>query len=466
MMSPRSTLARLGACLAVISLAVAACGSDDDDVGSDAITPDDTAGGADSSDDTTAGDGGTATGAADLAGESVEIFGAFANDEADRMRETLQPFIDQTGIEVDYVDSPAFDTEITTRVEGGNLPDIAVFPQPGLLLDIASETGAVPVGEYLDVQALEESLIPGFLAATTAEDGSVFGFPIRMAVKSALWYPSPEFVDSGYAIPANDVELTALEDQIIADGNTPWCLGMESGAGTGWVGTDWIEEYMLRLHGPDVYDQWVSHEIPFDSPEVRAAFEKFEELWNKEGNVVGDTQGILSLNFGDSPADLFTDSPGCHMHRQGNFITGFFPEDVQGALDENVAVAYFPPVDGGYDGNPVLAGGDLAMLLNDTPAARATMEFLSTATYGEEWAAAGGWLSPHKDFDASIYPTEVERDLFAIGADADVLRFDASDLMPGPVGTGSFWTGMVDWIGGQRSLDEVLSSIDESWPQS
>ena len=130
-------------------------------------------------------------------------------------------------------------------------------------------------------------------------------------------------------------------------------------------------------------------------PRCAAAFEKFEELWSADGNVVGGTQGILAIGFGDSPTDLFTDPPGCFMHRQGNFITGFFPDEVQEDLDANVGVAYFPPVEGGYDGNPVLAGGDLAMLLNDTPAARAVMEFLATDTFGEPWAQAGGWLSPH-----------------------------------------------------------------------
>jgi alpha-glucoside transport system substrate-binding protein len=400
----------------------------------------------------------------ELEGEEVEIFGAFASDEAGRFRETLEPLIEATGMDVEYLDSPAFDTEIVTRVEGGNLPDIAMFPQPGLLLDIAEETGAAPIGEYLDVEALEASLIPGFLDAATDSDGNVMGFPVRMAVKSALWYPVPEFEDAGYALPTSDTELTALEEQIVADGGTPWCIGMESGAGTGWPGTDWIEEYMLRLHGPDVYDQWVAHEIPFDSPEVRAAFEKFGELFAVDENVVGGTQGMLGLNFGDSPADLFTDPPGCYLHRQGNFITGFFPEDVVEDLDANVGVTYFPPFEEGFDGSPVLVGGDLAMLLIDTPAARATMEFLATETFGESWAAAGGWLSPHVGFDASVYPTEVERSLFQIGAEATVARFDASDLMPGPVGTGSFWTGMVDWVSGQRSLDEVLASIDGSWP--
>lgn len=441
----------LGA-LAAVAVAVAACGGSDDDADS----------GSNDAGDSTSADGGGGDSA--LAGQSVEVFGAFSDAEADLMTETLQPLIDETGIDVRYVSSPAFDTEITTRIEGNNAPDIAVFPQPGLLLDIAEDTGAVPVGEYLDEAALEESLIPGFLDAARNADGAAMGFPIRMAVKSALWYPIPAFEEAGYTIPTNDVELAALEDQIIADGGTPWCLGYESGPGTGWVGTDWIEEYMLRVNGPDVYDQWVAHEIDFDSPEVRAAFEKYAELWDKPDNVVGGTAGILGINFGDAPADLFTDPPGCYMHRQGNFITGFFPDDVQENLDENIGVAYFPPVEGGYDGNPVLAGGDLALLINDTAATRAVMEFLATDTYGGAWAEAGGWLSAHKGFDDSLFPTQVERDLFLIGAQADVLRFDASDLMPGPVGTGSFWTGMVDLTGGQRSLDEVLVSIDDSWP--
>jgi alpha-glucoside transport system substrate-binding protein len=389
--------------------------------------------------------------------------GAFTDAEADAFRESLQPLIDE-GVDVTYSPTPDFDTLITTRIEGGDPPDIALVPQPGLLLDIADQAEALPVSEYLDIAALEESLIPGFLDAATNADGDVMGFPMRMAIKSALWYPVPGFEEAGYEIPETQEELRALEQQIRDDGNTPWCIGAESGDATGWPVTDWVEEYMLRLHGPEVYDQWVSHDILFDSPEVRAAFEQFGEIWQTEGNVVGGSQGILSISFGDSPAGLFEDPPQCYLHRQGNFITAFFPEDVQENLDENVGVAYFPPDPNGYDGNPVLAGGDLALLLNDTPAARQTMEFLAQTDFGIAWANAGGWLSPHVGFPAEEYPTQAEADLFTIGAEADVLRFDASDLMPGPVGAGTFWTGSVDWLGGQQDLDGVLQSIDAGWP--
>jgi alpha-glucoside transport system substrate-binding protein len=408
--------------------------------------------------------GGTAEGGSEGGGGggAVEIMGAFLDDEAEGFRTALQPLIDE-GVDVTYNPTPDFDTLITTRVEGGDLPDIALFPQPGLLLDIADQTDAVPVSEYLDIEELEGSLIPGFLDATTNADDEVMGFPMRMAVKSALWYPKPAFEEAGYEIPETQEDLQALEQQIRDDGNTPWCLGMESADATGWVGTDWVEEYMLRINGPDVYDQWVAHDVVFDSPEVRAAFEAFGERWQTEGNVVGGAQGMLSIAADASTAGLFEDPPQCYLHRQGNFATAFFPDDVLENLDENVGVAYFP-AGGGYDGNPVLAGGDLALMLNDTPAARQTMEFLAQEDFGEEWAQIGGWLSPHAGFDAENYPTQVEKDLFQIGAEADILRFDASDLMPGAVGAGSFWTGIVDWVGGQSSLDQVLQSIDNSWP--
>lgn len=414
------------------------------------------------------GGGGTAEGGSEGGGGgggggSVEIMGAFLDDEAEDFRTALQPLIDE-GVDVTYNPTPDFDTLITTRVEGGDLPDIALFPQPGLLLDIADQTDALPVSEYVDLEALEASLIPGFLDAATNADGEVMGFPMRMAVKSALWYPKPAFEEAGYQIPGTQEELVALEQQIRDDGNTPWCLGMESGDATGWVATDWIEEYMLRLHGPEVYDQWVTHDVQFSSPEVKSAFEKFGERWQTDGNVVGGAQGMLSIAADASTAGLFEDPPQCYLHRQGNFATAFFPDDVQENLDENVGVAYFPPDTSGYEGNPVLAGGDLALLLNDTPAARQTMEFLSQENFGELWAQEGGWLSPHTGFDPENYPTQVEKDLGAIGAEADILRFDASDLMPGPVGAGSFWTGTVDWVGGQSDLDGVLQGIDSGWP--
>ena len=74
----------------------------------------------------------------------------------------------------------------------------------------------------------------------------------------------------------------------------------ESGAASGWPGTDWLEDLMLRSAGPNVYDKWVNHEISFDDAEVlidakglshKGTIKPFD-LQIHKGEVVGLT-GLL-----------------------------------------------------------------------------------------------------------------------------------------------------------------------------
>lgn len=406
----------------------------------------------------TAGDGGGDSGSG-----AVSIMSNFTGDEADAFRESFAAFENETGITVDYEPSPDFETVLPTRVEAGNPPDIALFPQTGLLKEMAAEGDATPLDEFMDVEAIEEKMVAGFMESTQDDQGNTFGLPMRLANKSLLWYPMPQFEEAGYEVPETQEELAELEQQIRDDGGTPWCLGMESGDATGWVGTDWVEEYMLRLHGAEAYDRWVDGELEFQSDEVRAAFEEFGRIWEDEDNVRGGPDGMLAISFQESPKEMFQEEPACWLHRQGNFVTTFFPEDVQANIDERVGVTYFPAFEG--EDEPLLAGGDFALLLNDTEEGRQLMEFMARDDFGEEWAAQGGWLSPNVNFDESTYPDDTHRQMHEAAINADLVRFDASDDMPGRVGTGTFWDAIVDWVDGRRELDEVLQSVDESWPE-
>jgi alpha-glucoside transport system substrate-binding protein len=410
------------------------------------------------------GDDGGGSGGGDGGDGVVTVFGAFTGAEADLFDESVKSFEEENGIDIQYTGSSDFTTLVRSRVQGNNAPDIALFPQPGLLLDLQSDL--VPLDDVLDVSALEETLIPGFLDAATGDDGKVYGAPMRMAVKSIVWVPKPAFADAGYTAPTSQAELVDLSEKIAATGTPPWCIGIEAGAGTGWVATDWIEEYVLRVGGPELYDKWTSHEIPFNDPKIIEAAQKFAEIWKPDGFVLGGAQGIINSPFGEAGNPMFEDPPACWMMRQGNFITGFFPKDVQADLDANVDLFVLPPVEGGYDGQPILGGGDLAGMFSDDEETTKVMEFLSSPDFGGPWAEAGGWLSPHKTFDISQYPNETTRNMAEIVAKADVFRFDGSDLMPAQVGAGTFWTGMVEWISGAKDLETVMAEIEASWPKS
>ncbi len=390
----------------------------------------------------------------------VKIMGAFRDQEAQRFEECIAVFEKQTGIEVQYEGSPEFEVQIFVQAEAGNPPDIAGLPQPGLMKEFAERGFLTPLWPGI-VQKIEGNYTPAW-KDLGSYNGKVYGVFHRVNAKSFVWYPKKAWDAAGYEIPETWDELIDLCDRIVADGGVPWSIGMESGAATGWVATDWMEDVMLRTAGPDVYDKWVNHEIPFNDPAVKRALDKVGEIWKNDDYVFGGSTTILTTYFGDAVVPLFEDPPQAWLHRQGNFITGFMPDDIQADLPAEVGVFALPEIDPKW-GTPVLGGGDQFVVFNDRPEVRQFMEFLTTWNSGKSWAQAGGAIFPYQDQDFNDYANPIERKLAEILVNAEVFRFDASDLMPAEVGAGTFWTGMTDWVSGE-SGDATLEMIEDSWP--
>lgn len=398
--------------------------------------------------------------------KKVTMLGAFGGDEEKQFVASLAEWEKSSGIDIQYTADTDFTTTVKQKVNSGDSPDIALFPQPGGLLELAEAGKVQPIDTYLDYDKLDSTLIPGFLESAESK-GRVYGAPMRMAVKSIVWYPKAAYESKGYnKQPASLQELTQVANQIKSDGTPPWCMGWESDQATGWVGTDWIEEYVLRMYGPDVYDEWIYHDIPFNDERIVKAFDEFGKLAKTQGNVLGGSRGILNTAFADAMTGAFSNPPKCYLHRQGNFATAFYPAAVQDKLDASVGIFVFPKQEGGFDGQPILGGGDLAALFNgNDDDAKKVMEFLTSDQFGGAWAKAGGWLSPHKTFDQSNYPNEVTRQMVTIASEASVFRFDGSDVMPKEVGSGTFWTEMVKWMNGASSK-ATADAIEASWPKS
>ncbi|MEL6352579.1 MAG: ABC transporter substrate-binding protein [Cyanobacteria bacterium J06627_28] len=403
---------------------------------------------------------------ADAEGSTVErantvtILGVVVGNQQAELEAALAPFEEQTGIEVIYEGTDAFTTLLPVRVDSGDSPDIAMFPQPGLMKSLAEEGALVPVTEVITREELATYYPESWIDIATVDE-DIYGIWYRTAVKSLIWYVPEQFEKNGYDIPETWDEMMALSDQMVADGGHPWCFGMESGNASGWPGTDWVEEIMLRTAGPEKYDQWVENEIPFNSPEVKKSFEYFGELVRTPDYVWGGTVAALSIPWGDSPSGLFGESPDCFMHHQGNFITSFFPDDVE--LGKDVDFFPTPDIDPQYE-NSLLVAGDIFAMLNDTPEARQLMAYLATPTAHEIWAASGGFLSANKQVELNVYPDEVSRKQAELLTNAATVRFDGSDAMPGAVGTGTFWSGMMNFVAGS-SAEDVTDNIEAYWPE-
>ena len=387
---------------------------------------------------------------------TLVILGSLTGVGQEIVEEAFAPFTAETGIQVIYEGTDAFATVLPIRVEGGDLPDLAIFPQPGLMADLAREGVLTPLNDVVDLETLTAAFSPDWINLGTVDE-QVYGLWMRSDPKSLVWYNPDAFDAAGYEIPTSWTELMALTERIADEGKTPWCFGMESGEASGWVGTDWVEDILLRTAGPDVYDQWVTHEIPFNSPPVKEALELFGEIVRNERYVRGGVVGAISTPFGDAPAPMFEQPPECYLHRQASFITDFLPDTVEPGRDTQV---FLLPGDGPTA--PLLTGGLVIALTNNTPAAQAAIQYLTTVTPHQSWAARG-YISPHQDVDFAIYPNDGVRQMAEVLAQAETIRFDGSDLMPAAVGTGTFWTEMVNYVSG-ADAEAVLSTIEASWP--
>jgi alpha-glucoside transport system substrate-binding protein len=398
----------------------------------------------------------------DNAKKTLTISGPETGSEADGFTESFKPFTDDTGIKVEYTGSRDFETQIRVAAEGGDLPDLAVIPQPGLIKDLAAKITTVPKS-VLDAH---EADFDPYLWQLATVNGKVLGVPNKGDVKSLVWYSTKTFKDKGYKIPETWDAMMALADKMKADGIAPWCIGIESGDATGWTLTDWFEDIMLRLNGPDVYDQWVAHKIPFNDPKVKAVGDIIEKVWFTQGNVLNGRQSIASTGF--AQAGLPVAEGKCGMHRQANFYGAQFKDkNIKLGETGDVNVFYLPTMSDKF-GKVVLSGGTYVVAFNNNKATLDALEFLASKDYADarNKAAKGGFLSPNKKHDTSLYTDELDRTLAKILVTANPVRFDGSDNMPSEVGAGTFWKEGTNWVLGSIDLKAFLDNVEKSWPKA
>ena len=387
----------------------------------------------------------------------VTVLGRWTGDELAAFEAAVKPFTAETGIEMQFETTSELLAVLTTRAEAGNPPDIAILPNSVLLYEFAEKGLLVDLSTFMDIEQLHSDYAQSWLDLASYE-GSLYGIFYNVGIKSLVWYSPAAFEAGGYEVPTTWDQLIALSEQIVANGGVPWCIGIESGAASGWPATDWIEDIMLRTAGPEVYDQWGNHEIPWTDPAVKEAWELFGQIARNEDYVYGGTASVPTINFADSPSPMFNDPPGCYMHHQGSFAPHFFPEGLVGIWDYDFFP--FPAIDPTY-GPPMVGWASSAVMFNDTAEARALMTYLASSEGQEAVVREARLLSPNRRVSLDVYPDDITRALATLVIEAEVFRVDASDMMPPAVGSGSFWEGAMKYVGG-TDLDAVLEEIEAS----
>ena len=398
----------------------------------------------------------------------VTVYGTIADTEAELLEESWAEWEEENDIDIQYESSKEFEAQIAVRAQGGAAPDLAIFPQPGLLKDMA-DLGYLKEAPQEVADNVSENWSEDWAEYGTY-DGTLYGAPLMASVKGWIWYSPTFFAENGYEVPTDWQGLMDLSAQIQSDTSAPpWCVGFGSDAATGWPGTDWIEDVVLRQSGTEVYDQWVANEIPFTDPQIASAFEEVGKVL-KDPNMVnagfGGTDTIVTTPFGDAANALV--SGECALHHQASFFDGFIT-DAGGTVAEDGDIwAFITPAfeAGGDEGAVVTGGGEIVGAFSDDEATQKVQAYLSSPEWANSRVSLGGVISANKGLDPENASSEILTEAISILQDeGTTFRFDASDLMPSSVGAGTFWKGMNDWVNGTDTTT-VLEQIESGWPSS
>ena len=457
---------------ATLVFALAACGGDtgtetpaDDSPAAGEATPDDGQDTADDSDttddaaDATDGDPAGSVELPDLSGEELEVAAVWTGTEEERFALVLEAFEEQTGASIQYTSTgDDIAPVLTPRVEGGNPPDVAMLPQPGLLNLFAGQGALQPVSEEVET-AIDEHYDTVWKDLGTVE-GDLYGVWFKAANKSTIWYDVEAVEAAGVTEPATWEDLVAASQTISDSGVTPWSI---AGA-DGWTLTDWFENVYLAQAGPDMYDQLTNHEIPWTDPSVEEALTTLAEIWGQDGFVV---DGALQNDFPTSVTTVFS-TGGAAMVYEGDFVAGVISGETDAVVGEDANFWPFPAL--GDDGPAVVGGGDVAVGFTDSEATMALLQWLASPEAAEIWVAEGGFTSPNASVDTSLYPDEISRGIAeSLIAAGDAFRFDMSDQMPpefgGTPGAG-MWQDLTDFLADPTDVQGVMESLESNAAQA
>jgi alpha-glucoside transport system substrate-binding protein len=440
--------------LLVVGLAVfAACGDDD---GEEATPAAETPAGTPE---------GTPEGTPAEAAGSVDVLGIWGADELAGFEAMVAPWEQSTGGNMNFTGTREIDSVLTARVEGGNPPDVALPASLGTFRAMAEAGELAPLSDCIPQEELAASY-PQSLIDLGTVNGTLYGAFMKAGNKATIWYDPGAFEEQGYEVPTTYDELIALSDQIVADGGTPWSIAEFANGGSGFPGSDFIQQFVLLESGPDVYDQWVAHEIPYNDPQIKAAWEKYGQIALTEGYVLGGPSAIVSTTFSEGGFPLFEDPPGAYMHYLGSFNEGFiaeqFPDLVAG---EDYAFFPFPSITPEFAGG-VTGDANILMIFNADPTTCSFVQHVLSADAQSIWVEQGGFTSFNTEVPLEAYPTEPARAAAEQLANPDtVFRFDADDAMPPGVGgsNGAVFQGVLSYIQG-GNLDNILTQIDATFP--
>ncbi len=397
--------------------------------------------------------GGGTTAAAKVSG-TISMVAVWTGPEGAAMQAVLDGFkAKNPDVTIKYKSAKDPGQVLTTAVQGGNPPDIAALPSPGLM------KGFVTQGALKPIDFAKSDIAANFSADWLkfgTVNGKLYGLFFKGANKSTVWYNVHAFTDAGVKAPTEWSQLLTDAKTISSSGTPAYSIG----GADGWTLTDMFENIYLRTAGPDKYDQLSDHKIPWTDPSVKTALTEMGKVLGDSKNIVGGSSGALQTNFPDSVTAVFTNPPKAAMIFEGDFVPGVVAGQSKAKPVTDYNVFPFPAVNG-KGADYVVGGGDVFVLFKDNPAAQALIKYLATPEAATIWAKRGGFSSPNKNVDVSVYPDDITRTTAGALAKATTFRFDMSDLAPAKFGGDAEFTDLQAFLKNPSDVNGAAAKLEK-----
>jgi alpha-glucoside transport system substrate-binding protein len=342
-------------------------------------------------------------------------------------------------------------TVLSTSVQGGNPPDLAAVPQPGLVRDFVDRNALKPID--FAKSTIEDNFNEGAVKVGTVE-GKLYGLLFKAANKSTVWFNVPLFEQAGVKPPDDFDAFLQGAKTLRASGTRAYSIG----ASDGWTLTDMFENIYLRQAGADKYDQLAEHQIPWTDQSVKDALKTMAQIVGDSNNIAGGTSGALETDFPQSVTNAFKENPDAAQVIEADFVESVITDSTPAKPETDFDVFDFPSIDDSPAS--VVGGGDSIIMFKDTPASQALIEYLATPEAAEIWAKRGGYSSANKNVSDSAYEDPLLRRTATAIGDAETFRFDLSDLQPAKFGATvgqGLWKEFQDFL---RNPDDVNGAAE------
>lgn len=392
--------------------------------------------------------------------KSVDVLNVWGGEEQASFKAVVAPFTKQTGITVNIESTRDLNTILTTRTQAHNPPSLAVLPNPGKMQELAKKNQLIALDSFLNMSQIHND----YASAWTdlgSYNGKLYAIFFKAANKGTVWYNPTAFQGAGYQIPATWQDMVTLSNNIAGSGKYPWSMGVSAAAASGWPAADWIAQIYLNQSGPDMYDKWVAHQIPWTDASIKTAFQTFGQIANGNHYINGAPQSILATTPQDASYLPYDSPPKSYLYYLGDFTAGFITSQFK-SLQPGTGFNFFPfpTINSTYQG-AVTGGADVVVAMKNDSATQQLVKYLATASAQEIWVKRGGFTSVNKSVPLSAYPDAVAKASAQMLTSASTYRFGADDLMPSQV-ENAFWKATLNYIQNPGQLDSILSSMEST----